>query len=224
MLIDMCGATTPIRAGFSPLAGAGWYKRFHAWLLSHGSARYDAALAERKRQLFGALEGRVLELGPGSGANLRYFRPDVEWLGVEPNPYAHTYLERESSRLGRRLDVRAGTAEYLPLPAASVDAVACSLVLCTVQNVTAALREVRRVLRPGGTFAFVEHVAAPAGSALRVTQHAIRPIWRALADGCHPDRDTWAAIQDAGFARVELAHFRAPLPVIGPHIAGLAVR
>ena len=212
------------RTGFTPLAGAAWYKRLHARLLACGSRRYTSAVEDHKRMLFGSLAGRVLEIGPGPGTNLPYFRGDAEWIGVEPNPFMLEYIERAARELGRTVDVRTGSAEYLPFPTASVDAVACSLVLCTVHDVAAALREVRRVLRPGGTFAFIEHVAAPRGTALRVTQRVARPVWRALADGCHPDRETGAAIQDAGFARVEMVHFRAPLPVVGPHVAGLAIR
>lgn len=211
-------------AGFRPLATSRWYKRLHAALLAHGHPWYEQAVAERKKQLFGTLRGRVLEIGPGPGTNLGYFLPDTDWIGVEPNPFMHDYITRAAERLGRRVDVRSGTAEYLPIPTASVDAVACSLVLCSVHDLTGSLREVRRVLKPGGTFAFVEHVAAPRGSALRVVQRSVRPIWRAAADGCHPDRDSWIAIQDAGFAQVELVHFRVGVPVVSPHIAGLAIR
>jgi hypothetical protein len=81
---------------------------------------------------------------------------------------------------------------------------------------------VRRVLRPGGRFVFVEHVAAAHGTALRFAQRAVRPIWRALSDGCHPDRHTGRLIEAAGFANVDLRQFRPPVPIMGPHIAGVA--
>ena len=163
-----------------------------------------------------------MEIGPGTGANLRFYAPGVRWVGVEPNPWAHDYLRREAARVGLAAEVRAGTAEALPLADASVDAVVSTLVLCTVPHVPRALAEVRRVLRPGGRFVFVEHVLAPPRTRTRAVQRLVRPVWPLLADGCHPDRDIERAIREAGFARVALERFRAPVPVIGPHVAGVA--
>jgi SAM-dependent methyltransferase len=211
-----------VPAGCRPLAGLRWYKRLHAALLAHGSEAYAKSVEARKERLLGPLAGDVVELGPGPGTNLRFYGPDVRWLGIEPNAYMRPHLEREARRLGRTVDLRIGVAESLPLADASADAVVASLVLCTVHDVSGALREVRRVLRPGGRFVFIEHVGAPAGSWTRRLQRALRPVWMVLGDGCHPDRDTEAAIAAAGFARVEAESFRVPFPVIGPHISGTA--
>jgi ubiquinone/menaquinone biosynthesis C-methylase UbiE len=198
------------------------YKRLHARLLATGCRRYDRSVEAHKRRLLGALAGTVVEIGPGAGANLRFYGPGVRWVGVEPNPWAHDYLRREAARVALEADVREGTAERLPAADASVDAVVSTLVLCTVGDVPRALAEVRRVLRPGGRFVFVEHVAAPAGTRTHRVQRLVRPVWPLLADGCHADRDTERTIRDAGFARVEVTRFRTPVPVIGPHIAGVA--
>jgi SAM-dependent methyltransferase len=164
----------------------------------------------------------VLEIGPGGGNNLPFLRSGVRWIGVEPNPFFHDRLRARGDRLGIDADIRVGAAEALPAADRSVDAVIASLVLCSVRDPEAALREVRRVLRPGGRFVFVEHVAAPQGSGLRVVQRALRPLWGALADGCHPDRDTGRLIEAAGFAQVDLRRFSLPVPIMGPHIAGVA--
>jgi len=215
-------ARPSLDAGFAPLQHARWYKRVQAWVLSHHGRRYDAMVADRKRRLLTPLEGTVLEVGPGAGANLSFFRSGVRWIGVEPNPYAHVRLAAEAARLGVEAEVRLGTAEHLPLPDRSVDAVVATLVLCSVRDLAGALREVRRVLRPGGRFAFVEHVAAAPGTGTRTAQRLIRPLWGFLGDGCRPDRDTARAISDAGFARVELEPFRLPIPIVGPHLCGLA--
>jgi SAM-dependent methyltransferase len=212
----------PLEYGFRPMQNARWYKRAQAWLLSRGNRRYEAMVAEEKRALLAPLSGTVLEIGPGGGNNLAFLRPDVRWIGVEPNPFFHDRLRARGERLGIDVDVRAATAEALPAADRSVDAVISSLVLCSVRDPEATLREVRRVLRPGGRFVFVEHVAAPHGSGLRVVQHALRPIWRALSDGCHPDRDTGRLIEAAGFSDVDLRRFRLPVPIMGPHIAGVA--
>jgi SAM-dependent methyltransferase len=204
------------------MRNARWYKRLSAWALSRTNRRYDAMVAEEKRTLLSPLSGTVLEIGPGGGNNLAFLRPYMRWIGIEPNPFFHDRLRARGERLGIEVDVRTATAEALPVPDQSVDAVISTLVLCSVRDPQAALREVRRVLRPGGRFAFVEHVAAPHGTGLRLLQRALRPAWGAFSDGCHVDRDTGSLIEAAGFAAVDLRHFTLPVPVMGPHIAGVA--
>ena len=208
--------------GFRPMRNVRWYKRAQAWALSGTNRRYEVMVAEEKRALLSPLAGTVLEIGPGGGNNMPFLRPGVRWIGVEPNPFFHDRLRARGERLRIDVDVRSATAEALPVADHSVDAVVSTLVLCSVRDPAATLREVRRVLRPGGRFVFVEHVAAAHGSALRFAQRAVRPIWRALSDGCHPDRDTGRLIQAAGFADVDLRRFRLPVPIMGPHVAGLA--
>jgi SAM-dependent methyltransferase len=212
----------PLDYGFRPLRNARWYKRLLAWALSATNRRYDALVAEEKRALLAPLEGTVLEIGPGGGNNLAFLRRGVHWIGVEPNPFFHDRLRARGERLGIDVDVRAATAEALPAADQSVDAVVSSLVLCSVHDPEAALREIRRVLRPGGRFVFVEHVAAPHGTGLRRVQRALAPAWGAFSDGCHPDRDIGRLIEAAGFSDVTLHDFRLPVPVMGPHIAGVA--
>lgn len=203
---------------------AGWAKRLFAWMLAHSMGRYEQAVGQRKQSLLGTLRGRVLEIGPGVGVNLHSYAPSVEWIGLEPNPWMDAYMEAEAARLGRAIEIRRGRVEQIDLPEGSVDAVVSTLVLCSVDDQARALAEIRRVLRPGGVFVFLEHVAAPRGTRLRRIQRCLRPGWRRIADGCCPDRETWNAIEQAGFSRVEIEHFRGPVPVIRPHIAGRAVK
>ena len=199
------------------------YKRLVPWLLARGNRPYERWIAGRKGGLFGALGGVVVEIGPGAGANLPYLRSDVHWIGVEPNPYARPYLERAAREAGVTHELREGDAERLPVEAASADAVIGTLVLCSVEDPAAALREIRRVLKPGGRYVFIEHVAAPAGTWRRRLQRLVRTPWRIAADGCRPDRETLQAIRAAGFARVEAEEFLAPVGLVAPHIAGFAV-
>lgn len=202
----------------------GWYQRIFAAVLARGKDTHEGIIAERKRALLSELEGDLLEIGPGSGSNLAYFAPGVRWVGVEPNPHMHPYLHQTAARLGMPVDLRMGVAEALPARGQSMDAVVSTLVLCSVHNPTQVLAEVQRVLRPGGRFVFLEHVAAPAESRLRRLQNSVRPLWQLFGDGCHPNRETWTAIQGAGFAHVQLERFDLPIPFIPNHIVGYAVK
>ena len=202
----------------------GWYKRLFAALMDKSSAQYDAMVSNKKRALLGQLHGNVLEIGPGTGPNLAYYPRDIHWIGVEPNPAMLPYLGREAARLNMRLDIREGVGEELPAANESVDAVVSTLVLCSVRDQAQTLREVLRVLKPGGRFVFVEHVAAPRDTGLRRLQGLVRPVWQVASDGCHPDRETWLAIEQAGFEHVRLEHFRLDAGLAAPHIAGVAIK
>ena len=164
----------------------------------------------------------VVEIGPGAGPNARYLPTGTRWVCVEPNVHFHPRLGRAAAEHGLDLEVVPGTAEALPLADGAADAVVSTLVLCSVHDVRQSLAEVRRVLRPGGRFVFIEHVAAAPGTVLRTLQSSLRAPWGWVADGCRPDRETEAAIRAAGFASVETEAFRAPLGLAAPHVMGLA--
>lgn len=181
-------------------------------------------IGERKEALFAGLPNQVVELGPGTGANLRYLRSGTHLIAIEPNPHMHPALARSAAARGVSLDVRPVGAETTGLPAASVDAVVCTLVLCTVPDPAAALAEVLRILRPGGRMLFVEHVAAPRGGALAWLQRLLRRPWRWAFEGCDLHRSTADLLHAAGFTSVELERYRLRslfLPV-NEQIAGTA--
>ncbi len=198
--------------------GAWWL----AFALGHARDADRRAYGERKRALLGGLGRDVIEIGAGVGVNAEYLGAGTRWHVVEPNGFMHAGLRRAADAHGLVLDLAPGTAEALPFPDASADAVVSTLVLCSVSDPAAALAEALRVLRPGGRFVFVEHVAAEPGSFLRRLQRALRAPWGVVADGCRPDRDTEALIRIAGFADVTLERFRVPLGLVAPHIAGVA--
>lgn len=199
-------------------------KRLFAAVLARLSAKYESLVVERKRALFADLQGDVLEIGPGTGANLAYYPPGIRWIGIEPNPYMHDYLKKQAGALGIPVDIRLGVAEQLAAADQSVDAVVSTLVLCSVADPARVLREIRRVLRPGGRFVFIEHTAAPRGQWLRRIQNLVDPLWAVLADGCHPNRETGSLLAQAGFARVHSERFRLPLGLVSPHLAGFAIK
>jgi SAM-dependent methyltransferase len=198
--------------------------RLFAKMMARGNDLHDVLIAPYKKRLLADLHGDLLEIGPGAGANFGYYAPDVRWVGVEPNPYMYSYLRATAAEYGHTIDLRTGYTEALPAGDESMDAVVSTLVLCSVRDPKASLAEIRRVLRPGGKFVFIEHVAAPAGSGLRRLQNGIRPLWSYFVDGCHPNRELWRYIEEAGFRQVEIEHFNLDVPIVKPHIAGYAVK
>lgn len=193
-------------------------------MLTRFNRRYLELTDPIRHRLLAEAHGRVLELGPGAGPNLAHLPPDAHWIGLEPNPCLHPLLRQAAAAHGLDAELIQGGAQSIPLPDASVDVVVGTLVLCSVPDVDRALAEVRRVLRPGGRFMFLEHVAAPAGTGLRRLQNLGTPISRCLGDGCHLNRETWRNLERAGFADLNLEHLRLPMRFNAPHIAGLAVK
>lgn len=203
----------------------GFSQRFFAWWYSSSDDHsYEVRAKTRKQGLFGQLSGTVVEIGPGTGANFPYYPQTVEWIGIEPNTFMHEALSEEARRHGFAPKIHAATVEQLPFEDNSVDTVVSTLVMCSVRDQAAAMREILRILKPEGRYHFIEHVAAPRGTAMRRWQRIIRPVWRMVGDGCHPDRETWVSIQNAGFTNVQLEHFEMPLWLASPHIAGTAVK
>ncbi len=203
------------------LPRAGLRKRLFARMMAQPS-KEDELFGPRRRELVSGLSGDVLEIGPGTGPNLPLYARGVRWTGIEPNPAMHPYLHAEAGRLGLPVDLRLGYAEELPVPSASQDVVVATHVLCSVRDLDATLREVLRVLRSGGRFVFMEHVAGPRGSGLRRVQGFLQPLWSFVADNCHPNRETWVSIEQAGFRDVHIERFSIPIWPMGPQIAGYA--
>jgi ubiquinone/menaquinone biosynthesis C-methylase UbiE len=204
---------------------AGLRQRIFAWALARFNTSYERFAANYKQKLFAGLTGAVLEIGPGTGVNLRYLSPgNVRWIGVEPNTFMQTYLRQEAQKTGMPVELKIGTADTLPVTDNSIDVVISTLVLCCVTSQQRSLQEVLRVLRPGGRLLFIEHVAAPRGSWLRLIQDLVTPIWKRLGDGCCPNRETWAAIEGAGFERVSYERITAPIFIVSPQIVGEAIK
>jgi SAM-dependent methyltransferase len=197
---------------------------FNSWCLSRLDGPMHRALGERKRALFSELPERILEIGPGLGANFRYYRPGTHVVALEPSPFMHDALRAAAHRYDLSLEIQETWAEKLTLEDESVDAVVGTLLLCSVRAPEQVMGNVRRVLRPGGKFVFLEHVAAPAGSTRRVVQNALSPPWRVVFEGCEPNRNTRALIEATGFANLHVDEYvaRSPYYPINSQIAGWA--
>lgn len=204
-------------------------KRLFAWmyhylLSNRGHPDPDDPLTRDVRiPLLTQATGDVLEIGAGDGGNLTLYPPEIRLTLLEPNPYLRGYLEQACAAHRRGCAVVDGVGEALPFPDASFDTVVTTHVLCSVHDQARVLGEVRRVLRPGGRFLFMEHVAAHPGTRTYRLQRTINPLWKTVGDGCHLTRDTGATIRAAGFDRVEISAFEGSLPsVVSPHVSGVA--
>jgi ubiquinone/menaquinone biosynthesis C-methylase UbiE len=177
----------------------------------------DDALASWKQALFGSITGSILEIGAGTGLNARYLKKRSKLIAVEPNPFLLHLLARVTPH------VKQCFADRLDCSDESVDAVISTLVLCSVPDPSRALAEIARVLKPGGTYSFIEHVAAPSGTCLRVFQRLLRPVCRYLGDGCQPDRNLVPYLEDCGLHLDHLEQFTADVgaPLIRNFIAGV---
>ena len=198
--------------------------RFNAAFFAVMGPYIEWTLRRRKRRVFAGLPPEVVELGPGVGANFRYLPPDTGLIAIEPNRYMHGRLQTVAVRQGVRLDLRERMAEHTGLPDDSADVVVSSLVLCSVRDPVAVLAEVRRILRPGGTFRFVEHVVAPEGTPTRAAQRLLRRPWAWTFEGCSCERDLEHDIRAAGFESVSVERYRIRTPFVpfNTHIAGVA--
>lgn len=189
----------------------------------------EAELGARRDELLSGLTGRVLEVGAGNGINFRHYPESVaEVVALEPEPYMRAKAERAARDAGVRFEVQAGVAGALPFEDASFDAAVASLVLCSVPDQAAALRELARVLKPRGELRFLEHVggAAPSGKARVQGAFDRSGLWPLIAGGCHCGRDTVAAIRGAGFAVANVEEFNMGpgWNITNPHVIGTARR
>jgi ubiquinone/menaquinone biosynthesis C-methylase UbiE len=171
------------------------------------------------------LEGRVLEIGAGTGLNVPRYRAAERVVVVEPDPTYRRRLRARGDEASVPVEVVATRAEQLPFADGSFDHAVASLALCSMTDVDAVLGEVRRVLRPGGSLVFLEHVRSPSAKRAR-WQDRFTPLQRRIADGCHLNRDTPSAIERAGFEIAELERFSMPPghPLIKDAVQGVAVK
>ncbi|HLL61802.1 MAG TPA: class I SAM-dependent methyltransferase [Propionibacteriaceae bacterium] len=161
-------------------------------------------VAARRARTLAGLGGQVLEIGFGSGLNLRHYPPEVERvLAVEPSELAWRLAQPRMGKGAPPVERVGLDGARLPLPGGSVDAVVSTFTLCTIRDVAAALTEIRRVLRPGGALHFLEHGRAPDES-VRRWQRRLQPLQSRLVGGCRLDRRIDELVAGAGLEVVEL--------------------
>lgn len=184
-----------------------------------------AGLAALRGELVGALTGDVVEVGAGTGANLAHY-PSLRSLTLlEPDPAMARRLQRRlhGMETAARRVVRVGSVAGAGIADHSIDAVVCTLVLCSAADPVELLVEVRRILRADGALVVIEHVRASSrvGSLL---QDLLTPLQRAVAGGCHLNRRTIAALVEAGFEVSDIREVEifSRIPWLASGIAGVA--
>lgn len=203
------------------------------------AALYDRSLAGCERsglralraEVLGAARGRTLELGAGTGLNLRHYPDSVsELVLTEPDPFMAARLRRRLAQEPPRppaVEVIEAPAEELPFEDGGFDTIVSTLVLCTVPDPERAAAEAARVLRPEGRLLHIEHVRSPDGARLACWQDRLERPWGWITGGCHPNRPTEQTLASAGFDTSEVASDRMPSvagPLIRPIVRGAARR
>ncbi|XP_035858432.1 methyltransferase-like protein 7A [Sander lucioperca] len=215
----------------------GMYKRVFPLLAYNITFSYNDKMHETKRDLFrnvgkfantdGTL--RLLEIGCGSGANFKFYPHGCTVICTDPNPHFEKYL-RMSMDANKHLTydtfIVTSGEDMEEVKDESLDVVVCTLVLCSVGNVQQVLQEVRRILKTGGAFYFLEHVVSDPSSWTYFFQHVFEPLWYYLGDGCMVTRATWKDLEAAGFSELHLRHIQAPevTLMIRPHIMGYSIK
>ena len=178
-------------------------------------AMRDRQLTPLRERIVSRAEGRVLEIGMGSGLNLPFYGKHVEQLfGLEPAGRLLRMAQSRAARSQRTMTFVAASAEAIPLDDHSIDTVVTTWTLCSIPNAMSALHEMRRVLRSGGQLLFIEHGLAPEVGVQR-WQNRLTPLWSKIGGGCHLNRPIRTLIENAGFAVTELdtGYIKGPRPM-----------
>lgn len=210
---------------------AGYFKQnFANFLAEYDEESYEVH-KDRKGELFSEVVRSVLEIGPGTGVNFPFLKnKNLDWTGLEPNPAMHPFLLKAAEQNGIKANLLADQTESISLEDESFDYIISSEVLCSVNDLTKSLSEIKRVLKPNGKFLFLEHVIDKRNALRRIVQKSV-PFtpWKYYSDGCHPDRDIGQAIRSAGFSQVHYVDYMQEgsgiiLTINRPHIYGWAIK
>ena len=199
-------------------------KKFFAGFCTSFAEDYNKVADPFKIELFKDLNEMkpgekisVLEIGAGPGANFKYYNRDMTIQSVEPNFHFESAFVANKNKYPRLdvKDLKIGFGEDLAaagIEDSSVDAVVITLVLCSVQDQAKCFREIKRVLKPGGKFFYMEHIVDDTDVNIRIAQQCFTScgFWQFAFDGCCIDRSTAEAVEVAGFSKVEQTKYDLP--------------
>ncbi|MFN2589903.1 MAG: class I SAM-dependent methyltransferase [Actinomycetota bacterium] len=200
-----------------PLRAHPWFARFYERIAVKAEDAWEASIRD---ELCADLTGAVLEVGAGNGLNFAHYRRAGVVVACEPEPNMLRLAQPRADAAPVPVRLVRGSAEEVPFPDETFDAVVCSLMLCSVRDPAAAVAEIRRVLRPGGVIRLYEHVRSPNRRLARIQDLIERP-WGWFGGGCHPNRDTVGELERGGFV-VDVRPVRVPIPgsAVLPHVLG----
>jgi ubiquinone/menaquinone biosynthesis C-methylase UbiE len=176
---------------------------------------HNSELRPYRERLLSAAAGRVLEIGIGSGVNLPFYGPRVtQIVALEPLPGLLEMARRAAKGQQLSLELISASAENIPLPDHEFDTIVTTWTLCSIPGVSAALREMLRVMKPTGQMLFVEHGQAPEES-VRRWQDRLTPVWKRIGGGCHLNRPIRELVEGAGFRieQLQSGYMRGPKPM-----------
>lgn len=186
----------------------------------------EACLISWRKELLAKATGKTLEIGAGTGANLDNYPSHIQDLTLlEPDSAMRAQLEKRIANSSfKEAKVCPNSATDLPFPDNHFETVLCTLVLCSIPDQHRALQEIKRVLKPGGLFLFLEHGAAPEDSNRYRWQRRLEPIWKVFAGGCRLTRRADQDIEKSGLIIEEMKResMRKALPITRPTVRGLA--
>jgi ubiquinone/menaquinone biosynthesis C-methylase UbiE len=197
-----------------------WFATFWDWMSAHEPKKS----LEMRKEIVGGAAGRVLEIGCGTGASFSIYPAEAQVVATEPDAEMLRRAEKHLKEEGiTNVELRRAAAQDLPFEDGSFDTVVSCLVFCHVgEDAPVALAGIKRVLRPGGSFRFMEHVRNDASGFGGRFQDLVNPLWkRMLGAGCNCNRRTQQAIEDAGFA-IEWVKRELTFPPTSPVIYGVA--
>jgi SAM-dependent methyltransferase len=178
----------------------------------------------QRRKIIPLAQGRVLEIGIGSGLNLPFYNPRrvTHLWGLDPCRPLLAMAEKSFISQPFPIDFLAESGERIPLDTHSADTVVVTYTLCSIPDITRALMEMRRVLKPGGTLLFSEHGRSP-DPGIHKWQDRLTPFWKPVSGGCHLNRPIAGLITNSGFTITRLeAEYLSPLKITGFHYRGSA--
>lgn len=190
---------------------------YNNYILPHviNFAMRNRELDPYRRRVVSQAQGRVLEIGIGSGLNLPWYGADIgEILGLDPAPRLIDMAQEAANRSKIAVTLITGSAQAIPIDTASIDTLVTTWTLCSIPDAAAALQEMRRVLKPNGRLLFVEHGSAPQ-ERVRQWQDRLTPLWKRIGGGCHLNRPIRSLIEEAGFkmTRLDTGYAKGPRPM-----------
>lgn len=197
--------------------GKGRGMGFAEWYDEHVVPRFikcacsSPAIMKLREKVVPLASGDVFEIGCGGGINQQFYDPAkiTSYAGLDPSAKGLEYARGEAQKKGWKADIRQGFGEHIPFADNSFDTVVCTFTLCSVESQADTLKELRRILKPGGRLLYAEHGRAPDAN-VRRWQERIEPFWKKLAGGCHLTRPVTQAIAAGGFEAHEAGERYAP--------------